>query len=68
MKTPGYYWCDTCEETAYGLKCQHGHAGRFVATTPATRSAKSVTPPRPVATAADWQHGRELFARMKVAL
>ena len=36
MKTSGHYWCDHCDEPAFGPQChQCGHAGRWI---PAPRS------------------------------
>jgi hypothetical protein len=61
MKLNGHYWCDHCDENAFGANCQKcARPARFVPneSKPAKRKPQFVSPER----------GRELFARLRQSL
>ena len=63
----GHYWCDHCDENAYGKSCQRCHRlARFVPdatlpTLPTERDHRPKPKPVPVTT----EQGHQLFAEMR---
>ena len=60
MKLNGHYWCDHCDENAFGQNCQKcARPARFVPNT--VTKPHRVTPVTP-------ERGRELFAQLRQKL
>jgi hypothetical protein len=65
----GHYWCDKCDEPAFGAACQHCHQpARFVADSPAPLlDTERERRPKPV-TPVSLERGLQLFAQLKSKL
>ena len=63
MKTSGHYWCDVCDEPAFGSLCQHCHRpAQFVSDRPSLRL------PRAAAVPVTPERGHELFQQLRQTL
>lgn len=65
----GYYWCDTCDDSASGPRCDHNHTTRFIENEPQSVSLESrrlieeeMSPIYPRLTK---ERAKELFDRMR---
>ncbi len=71
MKTHGYYWCNHCDEPAYGAHCQICHgAAEFKQTVvpPAAPPPETNEPTAPAAKPVDRQDAAKLFSQMHNAV
>ena len=63
MKTKGYFWCDRCEDNAYGETCPHGHPARWISTATAGTAPRAAPPARTLSA----DQVRNLFHQMHAA-
>jgi hypothetical protein len=65
MKTTGHYWCDRCDDAAFGQVCQHcNQDARFV---PDTTPAAAITAP-PAKPGLTDDRARQLFNLIRQAI
>lgn len=68
MTSPGHYWCDICDEPAFGSECQRCHrpARLIIDDPPYTPIPQAETPSPPEKI--KLERGFQLFAEMKAKL
>lgn len=70
MKTPGHFWCDHCDEPAFGAQCHHcGTAGRWVsAVSPERPAGRTACPSASRRAAVTPERAASLFAQIRERL
>lgn len=64
---PGHWWCDKCDEPAFGSLCQHcHHPARFIPDDPPRLNRSEIKPRQPhAAQPVSAERGHELFAQLR---